>query len=71
MEKTLLDQPKVCRRYCISRSTLWRRVKAGQVPAPTKINGQNYWLSEVIDEHILSLFDSQQGRTPWDTDTHD
>ncbi len=56
MERTLSDTAQVCKRYSVSRTTLWRRLKAGQIPAPIKINGQNYWLDEVLDEHIAGLF---------------
>jgi len=39
----------------ISRTTLHRRIKSNQIPPPVKINGQNYWLAEVIDEHISAV----------------
>lgn len=57
--KKLLKRKEVCRCYSISRSTLWRRVKAGQIPPPTRINNQNYWLSEHIDEHISNVIGGQ------------
>jgi len=56
MEKTLSDTAQVCKRYSISRSTLWRRLKSCQLPPPITINGRNYWLDEVLDEHIAGLF---------------
>lgn len=52
MSKKLLTSKEVCSLYSISRATLWRRLKAGQIPAPTKINSRNYWLSEQVSEHI-------------------
>ena len=51
----LINTKEVCEAYSISRSSLWRRLKAGQIPAPTVINGRNYWLAEHINEHIDSV----------------
>ncbi len=53
--KRLLSTKEVAHLYSISRSTLWRRIKAGQIPTPTTINGRNYWSSEHINEHIDSV----------------
>lgn len=51
----LLKAREVQRIYGISRTSLHRRVNAEQIPAPIKINGVNYWPSNVIDEHIRSV----------------
>lgn len=53
--KHLLKTAEVCHAYGIHRSTLWRRIKASQIPSPTVINGRNYWLAEQINEHIESV----------------
>ncbi|MGR5306177.1 helix-turn-helix transcriptional regulator [Vibrio mediterranei] len=53
--KHLISTAEVCHAYGISRSTLWRRIKAGQIPTPTKINDRNYWLADAINEHIESV----------------
>jgi predicted DNA-binding transcriptional regulator AlpA len=55
LQKKLLNARDVCEIYRISRVTLWRRVKAGQIPPPTTINSRNYWLAEEIEDHIDNL----------------
>lgn len=37
----------LCDEYQVSPITVWRWVRAGILPKPDKINGQNYWASEV------------------------
>jgi len=53
--KKLLNTKEVCGAYNISRSTLWRRIKASQIPSPTIINSRQYWLSDVINDHITEI----------------
>ena len=53
--KRLLTTENVRDAYAISRSSLYRRLKSAQLPPPIKINGRNYWSSEVIDKHIAEL----------------
>lgn len=36
-ENRFLSDLDVCKRYGISRSTLWRWLKWGQIPAPVRI----------------------------------
>jgi predicted DNA-binding transcriptional regulator AlpA len=52
---SLLKATEVQQRYNISRTTLHRRIKSNQIPAPVKINGQNYWSAEAINEHMNSV----------------
>lgn len=58
--RKLLKAKDVQERLSISRTTLHRRVKSNQIPEPVKINGQNYWLAEIIDEHIAAVMESAQ-----------
>lgn len=53
--KRLLNTRDLCIAYRVSRSTLWRRIQASHIPAPTVINGRNYWLAETIEKHIAEL----------------
>ena len=53
--KRLLNTKDICLAYNLSRSSLWRRLKANQIPAPTVINGRNYWLADHINDHIESV----------------
>ena len=53
--KRLLTTENVRNVYSISRSSFYRRLKLGQIPPPIRINGRNYWSSEVIDQHISEL----------------
>lgn len=58
--RKLLKAKDVQDRLNISRTTLHRRVKSNQIPEPVKINGQNYWLAEIIDEYIASAMGAVQ-----------
>lgn len=51
-KKRLLNTHDVCEIHHCSRTTMWRRITGGQIPAPVKINGRNYWQSGVIEEHL-------------------
>jgi len=43
---------QVLRRYDWSRTTLWRRVRAGEFPRPIKLSpGLNAWINAELDEH--------------------
>lgn len=53
--KKLLSSKEVCNLYSISRATLWRRLKAGQIPPPITVNSRNYWLAEEVEAHIDNL----------------
>jgi prophage regulatory protein len=45
-----LRLPQVLARVAISRSTLWRRVRAGSFPRPLKLSARvTVWRSEDID----------------------
>ena len=59
VEKKLLRIADVLEMTSISRSTLWRLVKAGRFPAPLKVGGPNgravRWLREDIEEWIANL----------------
>ncbi len=47
--------PDVLARVGLSRSTLWRLIKAGQFPKPIKLGGRAVgWIEEEIDEWIAS-----------------
>lgn len=49
---TLIRSTQLCARLNISKPTEWRWRKAGILPEPIKINGQNYYRPSVIDEVI-------------------
>jgi len=49
-EAGMLTQDEVCRRYQITRSTLWRRRKAGQFPAPVLIGTSVRWRESTLEQ---------------------
>ncbi len=49
---SLIRSTQLCERLNISKPTEWRWRKAGILPQPIKINGQNYYRSSVIEELI-------------------
>ncbi len=55
METQMLRAPEVMARTGLSRVTIWRRVKAGNFPAPTEL-GENSigWPASVITEWLNS-----------------
>ena len=54
--KRLIRTDAVLARVPISRTTLWRRVKAGTFPPPIRLGPHmNAWLEEVIDDKIAAL----------------
>ncbi|HEX6996134.1 MAG TPA: DNA-binding protein [Gammaproteobacteria bacterium] len=58
MAKRYLRQHQVRERYGrISYTTLWRRIRNGDIPAPVKIGGQNHW-----DERELDRADAERER---------
>jgi prophage regulatory protein len=54
----ILRMPDVLRMTGLSRTTLWRRVRAGQFPRPIRLGGPQSravgWLKEEVEEWILS-----------------
>jgi len=51
----LLKEEEVCDRTTLSRSVLWRKVKAGTFPAPVKINGGRVaWYEHEVQAWILN-----------------
>ena len=36
----------------LNRMTIWRYVKAGKFPKPSKIENRNAWLEEAVDQWI-------------------
>ena len=49
---SLIRSTQLCERLNISKPTEWRWRKAGILPQPIKINGQNYYLDSVVDDVI-------------------
>lgn len=47
----LLNETDVCERLSLSRSTLWRRIKAGQIPEATHKN-PNRWALSALQPYI-------------------
>lgn len=45
-----LSNTEVQQRYSISRTTLWRRVKEGRIPAPKELAGLKRWSLEELEE---------------------
>jgi prophage regulatory protein len=51
--KRLIREKKVRAKVPWSRTTLWRKVKAGEFPAPVRLsNGMNAWLEADVDAWI-------------------
>lgn len=50
MNNTMLRQPEVLRRIGLSRTTLWRKIRAGDFPAPFQLgpNSIGWPESEII-----------------------
>lgn len=59
----ILREPQVVKIAGISRASIWRRVKAGDFPAPFRLGGGNAigWKSDEIDEWLEGL---QRAVTP-------
>ena len=55
MTDPMLRPPQVVRRTGLSRTTIWRRVRAGKFPAPTVL-GVNAigWPASAIDEWLAA-----------------
>lgn len=51
----LLNSKQVQQLYSISRATLHRRLNAGMLPRPIQINGNNFWNSTEVNQHIDEL----------------
>ena len=51
MNQTVLRSSKQARMQAggVSRQTLYRWVKAGILPPPTKINGRSYWKADDLE----------------------
>lgn len=39
-----------------SRQTIWRWVRAGKFPPPSKIGNRNAWLESVVDKWLDDIF---------------
>ena len=56
MSERIIRVRDLCERLGISRTTLWRRVESGALPAPFKIGGPGTravgWLESEVDETI-------------------
>ena len=57
---SLIRSTQLCKRLNISKPTEWRWRKAGILPQPIKINGQNYYLDSVVDELIQRISAGQE-----------
>jgi predicted DNA-binding transcriptional regulator AlpA len=64
----LLSSQRVCEILSISRTTLWRRVKSGQIPPPRKAfqGAANRWRESEIEAVIdgLAVADAYQTSPP-------
>ena len=45
-----------------SRTTIWRRVRAGELPKPVKWGGKNYWSDREIDDVIAARLAARNRR---------
>jgi len=50
----MLKEDEVCKILKIERTTLYRRIKAGEIPKPKKIGIQNRWPKSKILNYIHS-----------------
>lgn len=56
MTDTMLRQPEVLRRVGVSRTTLWRKIRAGEFPAPVQLGPNSIgWPEAEITEWLASL----------------
>lgn len=52
---TLLSVKAVSNRVSLSAATIYRKIKAGEFPAPRKDGMRSLWLSTDIDAYILAF----------------
>lgn len=52
MEEKLIKQKEVLNLIKWSRTTIWRRIKAGTFPKPTKRGGTRFWKLSAIKKFI-------------------
>ena len=57
---SLIRSTQLCKRLNISKPTEWRWRRAGIIPEPIKINGQNYYLDSVVDELIQRITENKE-----------
>lgn len=56
MSDIMLRQPAVLRRTGLSRTTIWRKIRAGDFPAPKRLGPNSIgWPESVITEWLKSL----------------
>lgn len=60
----LLTAAQASQRLGIERSTLYRRVKDGEAPAPVKLGGSSRWRSDEIDALIERLSAARPASQP-------
>jgi predicted DNA-binding transcriptional regulator AlpA len=53
--KQMRSAAHVCARFDISRPTLWRWIKSGRFPAPTKMGSLTKWSDATLDEAQANL----------------
>ena len=61
-EKLLVGDAEAARMLSIARSTLWKFVKAGQLPAPIKIAGATRWRVSDLQQAVAPA--ASQPTTP-------
>ena len=44
----------------LSRTTIWRKIKDGELPAPVKFGPNNRWLESQIDEFMAKQVEAAQ-----------
>jgi prophage regulatory protein len=53
MNNTMLRQPEVLRRTGLSRTTIWRKIRAGDFPAPRQLGSNSIgWPESEITEWL-------------------
>ena len=66
----VLRLPAVLARVGISRSTLWRLIKAHSFPKPIRLGGRSVgWIEAEIDDWILSRARAEGNGTASSSDT--
>lgn len=53
--KLLVPATEAAQMLSIGRSTFWKRVKAGDVPAPVHIGGLTRWRVSDLQQHVQAM----------------
>jgi predicted DNA-binding transcriptional regulator AlpA len=55
MGETLLTIKDVEKRVGRKRPTIYRKIKAGDFPSPSKVGNSSYWAESVIDQYVDNI----------------